>query len=266
MKRLLQYAAVGLVFVYGFAAGHYRLFPYQIIDDIHTRIVRMVKPPQKKVRKPVAVKPKVLRDGQWRTPYYRLRLSVFQQSKTPFDYIMLGDSITDIAQWHELMPGVSIANRGINGDTTYGLLDRLEPVLATNPKRVFIMIGINDLKWGLDLEASVANYKKILQRIKESKVPVTVFGVIYPGLGYQQKYKRRFRGDLSARVSLFNQELALYCMELGVEFRDLNPMLSVGGLLKDEFTYDGLHLNGNAYAIWVEELQKALQLPHGMSG
>ena len=171
---------------------------------------------------------------------------------------MLGDSITDAAEWHELIPGISIVNRGIGGDTTYGLLDRMETVFSLKPKKLFIMIGINDLKWGLDSKTSFENYKKILTIIEKKAIPVTVFSVIYPGRAHQAKYLRRFKGDLVERVKKFNQDLSAYCEQIGVEYRDLNSKLTKNGLLKEEFTFDGLHLNGKAYAIWVEMIKKDL--------
>ena len=63
--------------------------------------------------------------------------------------VFLGDSITQ--GWgHGLgavFPGVKVANRGISGDTTRGVLIRLkEDVLDLNPRAVVMLIGTNDLE------------------------------------------------------------------------------------------------------------------------
>ncbi|HEU0010688.1 MAG TPA: GDSL-type esterase/lipase family protein, partial [Verrucomicrobiae bacterium] len=61
--------------------------------------------------------------------------------------VLLGDSITqgwgeDFSAWFD---GLKIANRGISGDTTRGVLIRLkEDVLALHPRAVVVLIGTND--------------------------------------------------------------------------------------------------------------------------
>ena len=61
------------------------------------------------------------------------------------DIVMLGDSLTEWGNWHELVPEYSILNRGISGDTSSGVLDRLQEVIERRPKVVFVMIGTNDI-------------------------------------------------------------------------------------------------------------------------
>src|SRR5580704_8643449 len=68
-------------------------------------------------------------------------------------FVFLGDSITQ--GWGDDMkggfPGLKVANRGISGDTTRGVLIRLDTdVLALHPDGVVILIGTNDLEEGAD--------------------------------------------------------------------------------------------------------------------
>lgn len=63
--------------------------------------------------------------------------------------VFFGDSITQ--GWGDKLgenfPGIKVANRGISGDTTRGLLIRLQDdVLALNPSGVVLLIGTNDLE------------------------------------------------------------------------------------------------------------------------
>src|SRR5207244_10058498 len=74
-------------------------------------------------------------------PYYRSRLAFFRQIVGDADVVMLGDSITEGMDWRELFPDVRILNRGIAGDTSAGVLNRLDEVIARHPKMVFLMIG-----------------------------------------------------------------------------------------------------------------------------
>ena len=63
--------------------------------------------------------------------------------------VFLGDSI--IQGWGDglgaAFPGMKVANRGISGDTSRGVLIRLQQdVFAVNPSAVVLLIGTNDLE------------------------------------------------------------------------------------------------------------------------
>ena len=40
----------------------------------------------------------------------------------------------------------------MGGDRVNGVLQRLDEVVASSPDKVFLMIGINDLGWGVDVQ------------------------------------------------------------------------------------------------------------------
>lgn len=83
--------------------------------------------------------------------------------------VFLGDSITQ--GWTDLstaFPGVKTANRGISGDTTRGMLIRLEEdVLDLNPAAVVMLMGTNDLADEASAEVIAGNVKLILDRLKD---------------------------------------------------------------------------------------------------
>jgi lysophospholipase L1-like esterase len=83
--------------------------------------------------------------------------------------VFLGDSITQ--GWGDdlggVFPGVKVANRGISGDTTRGVLLRLqEDVLALDPAAVVLLIGTNDLEEGAPPELAAGNLKLILAALE----------------------------------------------------------------------------------------------------
>ncbi|MBF0195257.1 MAG: hypothetical protein HQL71_11915 [Magnetococcales bacterium] len=264
MSRYLQgsnfkvFVIAAVMFTYGFSSGYFKIFPFQIIDNIHTAIIQTINPTNKVKSDKRQKKPKNNGTKQLSTPYYLTKLSTFKESKISPDYIIVGDSLIDGAPWHELLNGVSIINRGIAGDTTLGVLNRIQNSLALKPKKLFLMIGINDLKWGFIIKQSIDNYKKILVKIKNNNVQTTVFSVIYPGKLHQEKYFKKFGGDLQKRVQLFNKELKQECNKQGIKYLDINGSFVENGFLKKGFSYDGLHLNGLAYVKFAELLQNNL--------
>ncbi|HWA97307.1 MAG TPA: GDSL-type esterase/lipase family protein, partial [Pirellulales bacterium] len=67
--------------------------------------------------------------------------------------VFLGDSITQGwgPDFKGKFPGMKLANRGIGGDTTRGMLIRLdEDVLALNPAAIVLLMGTNDIEVGIE--------------------------------------------------------------------------------------------------------------------
>lgn len=83
--------------------------------------------------------------------------------------VFLGDSITQGwgANLNQLFPGIKTVNRGISGDTTRGVLLRLqEDVIALNPRGVVLLIGTNDLEEAAPPESTASNLKLMLAALK----------------------------------------------------------------------------------------------------
>ncbi|XZE54745.1 GDSL-type esterase/lipase family protein [Planctomycetaceae bacterium SH139] len=93
--------------------------------------------------------------------------------------VFLGDSITQ--GWGDNFGGqfarMKCANRGISGDTTRGMLFRLEEdVLALNPSCVVMLMGTNDLEEAATPETIAGNFQLILAAIKahNPRLPIVV--------------------------------------------------------------------------------------------
>src|SRR5687767_14138172 len=93
--------------------------------------------------------------------------------------VLLGDSITqgwgeDFSAW---FPGMKVANRGISGDTSRGVLIRVdEDVLDLQPAAVVLLIGTNDLEEKADPETIAGNVKLILAKLSQhnAKMPIVL--------------------------------------------------------------------------------------------
>src|ERR1700722_10010799 len=99
----------------------------------------------------------IRRNMEWFTKLWVQRRTMWAQrvEQDQNALVFLGDSITQ--GWGDDMggsfPGVKVANRGISGDTSRGVLIRLkDDVLALHPSGVVILIGCNDLEEGADPE------------------------------------------------------------------------------------------------------------------
>lgn len=182
-------------------------------------------------------------------PYYKHRKSQFEMLKNSDKYetMMLGDSITDEGLWDELLENNKVQNRGISGDTTSGVLDRLDSI-NKSIKQVFIMIGVNDIMRGKEVDEIYTNYLKIIKTFKDKNIKVYIQSTLFIG----EKRMENF----NPKVEELNKRLEKYANENQITFINLNPIFAPQKVLKKEFTSDDLHLNGSAYKLWAKEIKK----------
>ncbi|PTO99664.1 lysophospholipase [Vibrio splendidus] len=165
------------------------------------------------------------------------------------DLVMFGDSITEWAPWADIFRDVSMVNRGLAGDTTTGMLRRIDTTLNVKPKLVCFMAGINDLAQGYDVEHIYQNYIDMLKVWQENDIRILVQSTLYVGSKLQ---------GLNPLVELLNSKISEYCSQQGIAFLDVNSVLSPNQLLSNEYSCDDLHLNAKAYQAWAEVLQPAI--------
>ncbi len=174
--------------------------------------------------------------------------------------VLLGDSITDFFNWYELFydfskkSGQAVYNRGISGDTTDRLLERLqENVLNINPKNIVLLIGTNDIGRGLPLSMSVENVSKIIEESKKVCSDVNfILQAVYPiNRGMRDNFEKRS----NEKINLMNKEFEKISEKYNCVWLDITDKLKdETGNLKKEYTYDGLHLNISAYKLVAENV------------
>lgn len=180
--------------------------------------------------------------------YYQHKVSQFKLLSMQMDktIVMIGDSITDRGLWCELTKRNDIINRGISGDTTSGVLNRLGS-LNSELKQAFIMIGINDLLKGESVEYIFENYKKIITSLRHKNITPIIQSILYVGENAPKIYNEK--------VKELNSLLQEYTAKKQIKYIDLNRELAPNGFLLQKYSLDGLHLNGQAYIKWIKIIQ-----------
>lgn len=163
--------------------------------------------------------------------------------------VFIGDSIIEHCNWSELL-GCDAINRGVAGDEVAGVLARIGPILETKPRRIFLMIGINNLLRGDSTDSVVDAYKALVSKIHESKTPLVIASIL-PVLRTSSQ-----SSEVAARVQEVNKALAQLADGQTIHFLDLHSHFSdSSGFLLSDFTFDGLHLSGAGYLKWRDCLQ-----------
>lgn len=179
--------------------------------------------------------------------------------------VLFGDSITEIFNHYELFyaytekTGQAVYNRGISGDTSNRLLERLyDNALILEPKNLVVLIGTNDIGCGCVTPEYIAlNVQRLLKETKE-KCPKTniILEAVYPvnklvNATSIQMVGRRSNKDIAALNALL-KEIA---ENEKVTYLDLTDELSNRhGSLAKEYCYDGLHLNAHGFKVVAEHI------------
>lgn len=188
--------------------------------------------------------------------FHEVMLARFESQPVVKGRIMfLGDSITQGGRWDRLLGDSTVVNRGIGGDITFGLLARLDDVIRREPSKLFLLIGINDI--GKDIpEAVIAdNVRQIIERVQRESPSTQIYlqsvlpvNPAYPG--FPQHY------DKEQRVVRLNKLLRDVAIRTDCRYINLFAVfMDAQERLDASLTADGLHLNEQGYAVWVDHLR-----------
>ena len=183
---------------------------------------------------------------------------VFPKSKNSI--IFIGNSLTQNFEFAELFQNLSIKNRGIIGDYTSTLYNRLEPIIEEKPEKIFIEIGINDLGINLPNDSLVNNYIKIIDKL-QSKTPNSKIYIqsIFPVKNESQYLKSITNPEVNKNVVLVNKELKSICEKKKMTYIDIYSSFELEGQMNPKYSIDGVHLNGAGYLLWRDKLKSFVE-------
>jgi len=197
------------------------------------------------------------------------RLSQFSALPvTATQMMLLGDSLIHEGEWSEWL-GAGVINRGIRGETTVDLLERLPQTLAQGcPGQLYILVGTNDLRrQPADSppeavaqtigQAHAQLLAQLHQHCPASRLWVQALLPMNCPL-FLQVFGESCPAQFEKMWRLTNEQLARQAQRAGANFVDINASLTQAGQLNPQLTHDGLHLNGMGYQIWGQQLRRYL--------
>jgi len=176
------------------------------------------------------------------------------EPKSKKEFIFLGNSITAGTDWSKLLNLPNAKNRGISGDITFGVLERLQEVIDRKPSKLFILIGINDISRNIPDSIILRNYKTMIERVGSgSKRTHIYFTTLLPVNASFEKFKNHYGKD--NHILWLNDEIRKFASKT-VTIVDLYPVfVDDEKRLKAELTKDGLHLVPAGYKVWADYLK-----------
>lgn len=184
--------------------------------------------------------------------YWHQRVSLFEELPiSSKDIVFVGNSITDGGEWSELLGNKNVKNRGISGDITLGVYDRLESITKGKPKKVFILIGVNDLARKSTIDEIANNIELVVRKIKEDSPKTEIYLQSVLPMSDEPK---TFQGHtsrysevkpLNALLQKLANDESLTYIDLYTHFIDPST-----GKIDLKYSNDGLHLMGAGYKLW----------------
>ena len=183
--------------------------------------------------------------------HYNSRVNLLiEENKTAkeIDVVFLGDSLTEAYDVAKYYSEFNVLNRGIGGDTSFGVEKRLkESVYDANPKVTTMLIGANNQDSLMD------NYEHILKSFKSNAPEMKV--VLLSLTSMTDNW-----GKNNQKAKENNVRIKEYANTYGYEFIDLyNPLLDENtNELKREYTIDGGHLTEKGYEVVTNQIKPIL--------
>jgi lysophospholipase L1-like esterase len=183
-----------------------------------------------------------------------LRMGLFDLAQIDSaNIVMLGDSLTERGPWSEITGCAAIANRGIGGDQSSGVLRRLDGVTKLRPSAVFLMIGINDILSDVPVSAIAANVKQTVDGLVEADARVY--------LTLALPVTRDARKSANSKVHELNAAYRRLADQPNVTLVDfLDKVQTPDGALRAELSIDGVHLSAQGYRIWRDSIAPLIKI------
>ena len=183
---------------------------------------------------------------EWTKTHYTKRIAEFKATPLQFgDIVFIGNSITEQgANWGQRFNNPKVKNRGIAGDVTTGILNRLAEIYYYKPKKVFIKIGINDLFHNeLTPEYVANNIKSIVAKIHLESPNTKIYVQTILPTANNNPSKERIAAT-NTILKAMPPTNYLQIIDLHSRFADQNDSM-IGS-----YTSDGLHLTELGYLAW----------------
>ena len=196
---------------------------------------------------------RIANHSDWTKTHYPKRIAEFKANSLNFNEIVfIGNSITEQGEdWRLKVNNPKARNRGIEGDTSDGIIARLNEITFYKPEKLFLLIGINDLFQNPYAVEKI--YENILKTVDEinSKSPNTQIFV--------QTVLPTTTENLIPRIKELNILLENSAVGKPFDFINLHQrFVMLDGKMNMDFSTDGVHLNEKGYEIWSEIIKNII--------
>lgn len=181
--------------------------------------------------------------------YYAMKVAMYAQENEKYedyevDVAFLGDSLTDGYDLERYYPQFVTVNRGIGGDTTFGLEKRMQvSVYDLKPKVVVMLIGANNLHNMFD------NYEKLLIGLRDNLPETKVVLVSLTSMGMDWAHMNQLAAYNNVKIKLLAEKYGFSYVDLYAALFNLET-----GEIRAEYTTDGGHQTHEGYEVFTANI------------
>lgn len=185
-------------------------------------------------------------------PYYIYKVEQFKEENktlTDIEVAFIGDSLTDGCDLNTYYPEFKTINRGIGGDTTFGLEHRLQVSLFdVKPKVVVMLIGANNFKTMME------NYESILIKLKENLPDSKIVLLSLTAMNLEWGKNNSIAIENNVKIKKLATKYNFTFVDIFTPLYDINTNEAFAN-----YTVDGGHLTHEGYMVISNELTPVLK-------
>ena len=191
-------------------------------------------------------------DDEWEQKvleYRENKMSIYQAENANYadyevDVAFLGDSLTDGYDLKTYYPQYLVSNRGIGGETTIGLEERLQvSVYDLKPKVAVMLIGANNMDSMFD------NYERILNGFQDNLPNTKIILLSLTSMSGEWGKKNQLAAYNNVKIKMLAEKYSFAYVDLYSALMNLES-----GEIFPEYTTDGGHLTHLGYEVLTKEI------------
>lgn len=171
---------------------------------------------------------------------------------TTDDYLMVGNSIMENGNWTQLIGKANIYNSAIKGVTIFEANKIPTDLINRRSKKIFIELGINDLKVKAPVKIVQYEYIRFLNQVRKLS-PLSEIYVISVLPVEQKKLKvdklNESIIDFNTRMTNWVKNNKMTYLDIHAQFKNMN------GELDERYSVDGIHLTDKGYEVYASALK-----------
>lgn len=185
------------------------------------------------------------------------------------DSLTFGYGVSSDKRWIDILSNkftqYEFLNKGVNGDTTTGVLSRFHSdVILNKPEKVLITIGSNDFLTGRTVNSAFDNLKLLIKeaKINDIEVFVGIEPLVCADLAKEYWCSYLDYSIINSKITLYRYKILNYCKEKNItviDFYDLFEKLSCK-LDPCNMFIDGLHPKEELHKLMADEVVLSIKI------
>jgi lysophospholipase L1-like esterase len=162
--------------------------------------------------------------------------------------LFVGNSLVYRCDWKELLNNPNIENKGVGGITTYEIFMRYNNIIKGKPKKIFFLMGINDLLKEAPESLIMENFHRILYQLKASSPLTEVYFLSLLPVNPELRNSDTPEFTTNEAVDHLNLTIKNFTDTFGLNYIDVNSILkNENGSIDSTLSEDGVHVKQIAY-------------------